>query len=130
MSLPRNRLPNNFPVRLSANTRDVALTDDLREVVGRSVSAAIGRFADRLAEVLVWIEDTNGPRGGADTRCRITLQFKQGGRLTVSSVATSEFAAVFRAANRARVRCVRAFKKRRSGRRLRRCHSALFGQAG
>jgi hypothetical protein len=130
MNLTKNRPSHHFPVHLSANTRDVALTDDLRRIVWRSLSSAIGRFADRLAEVLVWIEDNNGPRGGADTRCRITLKFKQGGRLTVSSVSTGEVAAVFRAANRARVRCVRAFKKRRSGRRKRRRDTAFVGHAG
>jgi hypothetical protein len=129
MNLTTNRPSHHFPVRLSTNSHDVALTSDLRMFVVRSVSAAIGRFADRLVEVIVRIEDTNGPRGGADTRCRITLIFKRGGRLTVSAVATSEFAAVFRAANRARARCVRALTKRRSGRRERRRDSALVGHA-
>lgn len=130
MNLVRNRLSHHLPVRLSANTRDVALTDDLRRIVWRSVSSAVGRFANRLAEILVRVEDINGPRGGVDTRCRITLKFKRGGQLTVNAVAANEFAAVARAAERARGRCVRAFKKRRKARRERRREApALLGQA-
>jgi putative sigma-54 modulation protein len=130
MNLVRNRLSHHLPVRLSTNTRDVALTDDLRRIVWRRVAAAVDRFADQLAEVLVWVEDINGPRGGADTRCRITLKFKRGGRLTVSAVAANEFAAVARAAERARGRCGRAFQKRRNARRERRREApAVFGQS-
>jgi putative sigma-54 modulation protein len=107
------------PVQLKVKTRGVALTADLLRIVRGSVSAAVGRFADRVAEVFVWMEDTNGPRGGLDTRCRMTLQLSRGGRLTASAVATNEFAAVGHAANRARVQFVRALKKRHSGRRER-----------
>jgi putative sigma-54 modulation protein len=107
------------PVQLKVKTRGVDLTADLLRIVRGSVSAAVGRFADRVSEVFVWIEDTNGPRGGLDTRCRMTLRLNQGGRLTASAVATNEFSAVGRAANRARVQFVRALKKRHSGRRER-----------
>jgi hypothetical protein len=119
MHLLADQLSRHFPAPLSVKTRGVALTDDLLRLVRGSVCAAVGRFAGRIAEVFVWIEDTNGPRGGMDTRCRMDLRFTRRGRLTVSAVATNEFAAVGRAANRARVRLVRAFQKGRNGRRQR-----------
>jgi len=118
------------PVKLEVKTRGVDLTVDLLRIVRGSVSAAVGRFADRVAEVFVWIEDTNGPRGGMDTRCRMTLRLNRGGRLTASAIAANEFAAVGHAASRARVQFVRALKKRHSGRRERfRDQSPLAGHA-
>lgn len=128
MNLLVDQLSRHLQVPLSVKTRGVALTDDLLRLVRGSVSAAVGRFAGRVAEVFVWIEDTNGPRGGMDTRCRINLRYARRGRLTVSAVATHEFAAVGRAADRARVRLVRAFQKRRDGRRKRfRVEPSLLG---
>lgn len=119
MNLTMDQLSHHCPVQLDVKTRGVALSADLLRIVRGSVSTAVGRFADRVAEVFVWIEDTNGPRGGMDTRCRMTLRLNRGGRLTASAVATNEFAAVGRAANRARVQFVRALKKRHRGRRER-----------
>lgn len=120
MKLFMDQLSRSCPVPLRVKTRGVALTADLLRIVRGSVCAAVGRFADRVAEVFVWIEDTNGPRGGTDTRCLVALRPNRGGQLTASAVATNEFTAVGRAANRVRVRFVRALKKRRKGRRQRR----------
>ena len=112
MNLFMDQLSRRCPVQLKVKTRGVALTGDLLRIVRGSVCAAVGRFADRVAEVFVWIEGTNGSRGGMDTRCRVTLRLTRGGRITASAVATNEFAAIGHAANRARVRFVRALNKR------------------
>jgi hypothetical protein len=93
------------------------MSDDLRRIVRGSLSAAIGRFARRVRSVFVWLEDTNGPKGGAGIQCRMVLGLERGGRLMVSAEATNEYAAVGRAANRARHRLVRTIDKRRRGRR-------------
>src|SRR5688572_5648345 len=107
MNLFMDQLSRRVPVQLSVKTRGIALTGELLRIVQGSVCAAIGRFADRVAEVFVWIEDTNGPRGGMDSRCRISLQLTRRGQIIASAVATNEFAAIGHAANRARVRFVR-----------------------
>ena len=120
MNLFMDQLSRRFPVPLKVKTRGIALTGELLRIVQGSVCAAIGRFADRVAEVFVWIEDVNGPRGGIDTRCRMTLQLARGGQITASAVAANEFAAIGHAANRARIRFVRAMNKRRRKRRHRR----------
>lgn len=123
MNLFMDQLSRRAPVQLRVKARGIALTGELLRIVQGSVCAAIGRFADRVAEVFVWIEDVNGPRGGVDTRCRMTLQLARGGQITSSAVAANEFAAIGHAANRARVRFVRAINKRRHKRRQRRIDS-------
>jgi ribosome-associated translation inhibitor RaiA len=119
MNLFMDQLSRHCPVQLKVKTRGVALTGDLLRIVQGSICAAVGRFADRVAEVLVWIEDTNGSRGGVDKSCRVTVRLTRGGRLTASAVASNEFAAIGNAANRVRIRFVRALNKRRSRRRQR-----------
>lgn len=126
MNLFMDQLSRRSTVQLTVKTRGVALTGELLRTVQGSVCAAIGRFADRVVAVFVWIEDINGPRGGMDTRCRITLQLTRGGQIAASAVAANGFAAIGHAANRARVRFVRAMNKRRRKRRQRRGVSPPF----
>jgi putative sigma-54 modulation protein len=105
------------PLPISVSTRGIALSHTLHRVIRGSVSAAIGRFSRRVRGVFVWVEDLNGPKSGRGMRCRMDIRLKQGGRLTVSAEATNEYAAVGRAANRARVRLVHRIQKARSNRR-------------
>ena len=99
--------------RLSVRTRGLALTEELHRVVRGCVSAATGRFQDQVRRLFVWVEDTNGPKGGAGMRCRMEVTLKHGGRFMATAVATNQYAAVGRAANRLRARLVRSFTKRR-----------------
>lgn len=104
-------------VPLSIRTRKIPLTEELRHIIRGCVSTAVGRVAERVRNVFVWLEDTNGPKGGKGVACRIEIRPVKGGRLTATAEATTEFTAIGRAANRARVRLLRAIRKRRRGRR-------------
>lgn len=43
-------------------------SDALRQYVERRLRFALGRFAHRLDQLQVRLEDVNGPRGGLDQR--------------------------------------------------------------
>lgn len=104
--------------RLSVRTRGLALTEQLHRVVRGCVSAATGRFQDQVRQLFVWIEDTNGPKGGNDMRCRMEVTLKRGGRFMATAAASNQYAAVGDAANRLRVRLVRSLAKRRRRRHV------------
>jgi hypothetical protein len=108
-----------FSLPTSTATRGVVLTQRLQRVIRGCVAAALGRFAAKVRHVFVWIEDTNGPREGSGLRCRIELRLKRGGCLNASSEALNEYAAVGRAAKRARVLLIRNRQKKRAPRRQR-----------
>ena len=108
---------HRHPIQISVKTHGIALSENLHRVIRGSISAAIGRFSQRVRGVFVWVEDTNGPKGGRGMRCRMDIRLKQGSRLTVSAEAANEYAAVGRAANRARIRLVRTIDKVRRARR-------------
>jgi len=116
MTMPVFARPHRHSVQLSVRTRGIALTEKLHRVIRGSVSAAIGRFSRRVRGVFVWVEDTNGPKGGRGMQCKMEIRLKHGGRLTVGAEATNEYAAVGRAATRARIRLVRRINKRRARR--------------
>lgn len=102
---------------LLVRTRGLALTDELRRVIQGCVAAATGRFQERVRRVFVWVEDSNGPKGGPAMHCRMEVTLKRGGRFTATAAATDEYVAIGRAADRLRVRLVRSVEKRRHRRR-------------
>ena len=74
---------------LSVRTRGLALTEELHRVVRGCVSAATDRFQAQVRRLFVWVEDTNGPKGGAGMRCRVEVTLKRGGRFMATAVATN-----------------------------------------
>lgn len=73
----------------------------LRAHVLRRLEAALGRRRDRVQHATVRIEDENGPRGGADKRCRIQVLIPGVGEVFVAERHTDTFAAIDLAARRA-----------------------------
>ena len=61
--------------RVTAHVRvfGSALDDDQREYVARKLGMKLGKFASSIERVSVRVTDVNGPRGGADQRCRIKV---------------------------------------------------------
>jgi hypothetical protein len=113
MALPILVQVSRRPIPVTIKSRRVDLDAGLKRVVYSNVRSALGRFSRRVRNLLVWIEDTNGPREGSGMRCRIELSLMPRGRLTVSAEAPNEFAAVALCAERARTLLDRRMKKRR-----------------
>src|SRR5688572_15931329 len=63
------------PQRVTAHVRvfGAALDDDQREYVARKLGMKLGKFAPSIERVSVRVTDVNGPRGGADQRCRVKV---------------------------------------------------------
>jgi hypothetical protein len=104
-------------VRLSLGSRGLAVTKALRVATRRVLTSTLARFARRIRAIVVWLEDVNGPRGGIDTRCRIDIDLRPRGRISVFASGTDEYAAIAKAAVRARELVDRRVKKARARRR-------------
>jgi hypothetical protein len=114
-----HRLPSDssHEIHFAIEARGLELRNSHRRAIRRILASALGRFTRRVRTVRVWLEDVNGPRGGVDTRCRIEVYFRPRGSITVSALATDEYAATAEAAARARESVVRRVKRVRSRRR-------------
>ena len=103
-------------------TRHIDFSEALRDYAARRVQFAIGAFAQRLDQADVCIADVNGPRGGVDKQCVLTLSLKAGGSVFARGTGTDVYSAVDRAATRIRVLLVRRLSawtaSRRPERRL------------
>lgn len=54
--------------------RSGVLTLEFREFAERRLWFALSRFSPRIQKIAVLVTDTNGPRGGVDKHCRITVK--------------------------------------------------------
>jgi putative sigma-54 modulation protein len=95
--------------------------------VRRSVGHALDRLAPLIRAVKLRIHDLNGPRGGVDQSCQITVTLTDGRQCVASSRAELQTEAIDRALARA-ARTIKANlertrinpRQRREGRELRR----------
>lgn len=82
--------------------------------VERRVNLALDRLADRVREVHVSLADVNGPRGGVDQRCVLTITPRYGGDpVVVRALEETREAAVQKALKRVRRRLEHAFERQR-----------------
>ncbi|MFP2929108.1 HPF/RaiA family ribosome-associated protein [Pyxidicoccus sp. 3LG] len=88
-------------MRIEIRARHIPLTEELRTHCERRVQFALGHLSDRVKEVVLRLEDTNGPRGGVDKVSRLTLRLEHGRELTVESTNATLAAAVDRTLDRA-----------------------------
>jgi ribosome-associated translation inhibitor RaiA len=84
---------------IEIRARGLKLSAAQREHAERRVGAALDRFEHRLRTVTVTLEDLNGPKGGADTRCRVRARGDRGLAALAQATDVSVEAAADRAAD-------------------------------
>ena len=91
-------------MELSVRTRSIELTDELRDLVSKRMQLSLDTFGDRIDDTFVYLIDLNGPRGGVDKLCQITVRAHGVGDVVVREAAATVIAALNRAARRAKYR--------------------------
>jgi hypothetical protein len=104
-------------VRVLIHPRTIAADPELRARVAEALTAALEPARSCVHWVDLYLTEVNGPRGGADMRCRVVAHLPTG-PVVVSRTSRDPVAAVTAAAARCR-RLVRARLKRRRDRRRR-----------
>ncbi len=87
-------------MRLDIRSKDLYLAEALRVHLERRLRFALGRFDNRIRRVSVRLVDTNGPRGGVDKRCRLSLVVNPGGNVVIEERNADLVAAIDRAVDR------------------------------
>lgn len=79
-----------------------ATSDHLTRLARRRFEFALGRFSGRVHSVAVRVADINGPRGGVDQHCRVTVQLRSPKRtIVVEDLDPDASVAIDRTADRA-----------------------------
>lgn len=75
--------------------------NELNSFVERRLQFALARFSGRIRSTIVRFQDLNGPRGGVDQECRISIYTYGGTQIVITERSSDVFEAVSRAADRA-----------------------------
>lgn len=105
-------------MRIQIFARNVSLTPSWEEFIERRLTFALERFASRIQDVVVRIQDLNGPRGGIDQQCQIDARILPSAWKSAKGTGADLGAAISSAVDRI-ARCIRTDLDRRRTRRVR-----------
>lgn len=100
-------------MQIRVETHGEDLTSEGRQHVEGRVRFVMRRMRAQVMQVHVRLLDVNGPRGGVDQRCQITLATDRHGTLVVQAVQRQAFGALELALKRAAGALVRAWQRQR-----------------
>lgn len=98
-------------MQLSIVDRRDHMSEQEREFARRRLLFALSRFDTKIDRVSLVVSDVNGPRGGIDKACRVTVKLRRSGGVNVKCEHAEMNACVARAAERAGRAVARAIAK-------------------
>ena len=87
-------------MKVQVRFRGLQVSEALRDYVLRRVRFQLSRFSRELSAVVVRVGDVNGPRGGVDKRCQVTVSGPRVPSATLQETSTDVYAAVGSAVDR------------------------------
>lgn len=81
-------------MKIEVRFRGIEGSEPLREYAVRRAHVHLSRFGQELGTVIVRVGDVNGPRGGLDKRCRVTVQGPRFGSATLDELSDDVHAAL------------------------------------
>ena len=87
-------------MKIQTRVKGYRESKEINEYAERRLLFSLSRFSNRIESVTIRLEDINGPRGGVDQQCTLSIRFKQGGQLRVESMETDWRNAIDLAADR------------------------------
>lgn len=90
-----------------------SLTPALREYLERRLQAAFAPLGGKIAEIVVRLRDLNGPRGGCDMQCQVSVTMPGKPAVVIREVQENMYNAIDRAVKRAVYRVSRIASRRR-----------------
>jgi len=87
----------------------------LAEFAEAEVRKSLQHVSHRVTRVIIWLEDCNGPRGGADKRCRIEAHLERLAKPMLADASGSDlYAVIGQASNKLGKSVSRTLDKRRT----------------
>jgi putative sigma-54 modulation protein len=103
-------------MKIDIRFRNLQASDSLREHAARRVHFHLSRFGEAISSVCIRIGDVNGPKGGLDKQCRVTLRGPSLSSVVIEELREDTFLAVEVAVERASRAVGRDLDRQRSAR--------------
>ncbi len=100
-------------MNIQVRSREIQVWRSVRSHVERRLEFSLGRRSSHIREVIVHIEDVNGPRGGKDKCCRIEVRLRPTGSVFAEETSADFHAAIDGAADRSGQAVSRALERAR-----------------
>jgi len=101
-------------MQIDIEARDFPLTDALRSHAERRLRSALTCCGEHIRRVAMRLSDVNGPRGGADKRCRLQVVLAGLPDVVVEDIEADLYVAIDRATDRAGRTLVRKVDRRQT----------------
>ena len=119
------RLRTGGSMELSIKSQNLNLSDSFKTYAERRLRFALGGFITQLSGIEVRLADVNGPCGGFDKACAITVMLRRHGAVFARAAGDTAYSSVDRAAARIRSAVASAVGRHRSNRRHTRWQRAM-----
>lgn len=87
-------------MKIEVRFRGLECSDGVRDHVARRIHSHLSRFGNEVTGVLVRIADVNGPKGGVDKRCQVTVCGPRFGSAILDEKSSDVYSAVDMAVER------------------------------
>ena len=98
-------------MQLDIQSKNIELTQAIREHIQERITAALDQHAERVGLVAVTLADVNGPRGGIDQQCDVVVSLHGGRTLRHSRTGEDLYANVSLVADKVKRRVGREIAK-------------------
>ncbi|TCS35742.1 ribosomal subunit interface protein [Paucimonas lemoignei] len=83
---------------------EFSITPSLREYLEQRLQTAFGPVRGRIGDIVVRLRDLNGPRGGRDMQCQVSVKMPGKPEVVIREVQENMYNAIDRAVKRAAYR--------------------------
>ena len=98
-------------MQLDIRSRNVEVPSELRHHIERRIGQALNRFEQQVGSVQIALTDVNGPKGGPDEVCRLTVVLAGCDQVAVTEYGSNLFRIVDRVADRVKQRVSSVLEK-------------------
>lgn len=101
-------------MKLDIRSHHLTLHADDHQAIRKRIFQAFGRVSPWIANVQITLSDVNGPKGGADKRCRLHVRLRSMMGVVVEEVGVDVLEAVASASRRAEQTILRKIARHRT----------------
>ena len=101
------------PLKIEIRSQHFELDEDMTDRVINRVRFALSRFDGEISRVQVRFVDTNGPKGGLDKHCLLSVKLTSSGKIVANGKGVDLLSALYYCVERAERAIIRELERRR-----------------